>query len=748
MQNAPSAPLQVVPVSKQSSGFLKQFLAPVVVAVGLVAGIVCALLIWSTGEINHIAEDRQRQVVQTVITQNIARIAHDQEASTVWDDAVRAVHSRHPDQEWLDNNLGIWFHSYYGHDDVYLVDPENRPIYAMHEGKRMAPEQFSGLRPQALPLIDELRAKMRRGSRDDIGPTVLTPGATDLAVVEGRPSIISVKPIVSDTGRMPQAPGSEYVHVSVRHLDGAFLADLARQYLFEGARFSWTPQHLPGESLDVLRTRSGDTLGYVIWQPFAPGTRVMSDLAPALGTALVAVALIVALLLIRIRRALMALKASEAQAQHLAFHDTLTGLANRALFEDRLDHALAAVRRGGPPVALFYLDLDRFKSVNDTLGHPAGDLLIREVAQRLRNVTRDTDTVARLGGDEFAIIQADGATTAAAEVLCLRLVEAISEPFDLDGVRVSVGVSIGVAIAPAHGVDRIELSRKADIALYEAKANGRGRYVLFTEAMDVTVKRRQAIEHDLREALSEGGQLELYYQPVYDARTNEPVNAEALVRWRHPVQGMMSPVTFIPIAEECGLIEALGEWVLREACIAARDCGIPAISVNVSAVQLRNLAFADRVRTIIDATGLEPSRLELEITETSFVQNEVVCQHNIATLRGQGIRIALDDFGTGYSSFNHLRDFEVDRLKVDRSFVAAIDPRQGGSAIIRAIVDLANARGIAVTAEGVETSEQAQWLAEIGCGTLQGYLLSRPMPRALIEGLFDLAPPLLSAQNA
>lgn len=735
-------------MSNQSKAFLLHFLLPVVATVAIVAGLVGALLIWSTSEVDGVAVERQRQVAQTVIAQSVGRIAHEQEASTVWDDAVQVVRSKDPDEEWLDNNLGIWFHTYYSHDLIYIVDPQNRPIYAMREGKRVERADLAGMREQAQPLIDELRQKMPADVATRGRFKMQTPGASDIMVVNGRPSIISAKPIVSETGRFPQKPGSEYVHISVRYLDGTFLADIARLYLFDGARFSWSSQHAPDESIDPLRARDGHVVGYVIWRSFSPGSRVMADLAPMLGLALFAVALIVALLLFRVSRTLRALKASEAQAQHLAFHDTLTGLANRALFEDRLDHTLAIVRRGGAATALFYLDLDRFKTVNDTLGHPAGDMLIRDVAARLKAVTRETDTVARLGGDEFAIIQADGATPASAEVLCLRLVEAINEPFDLEGVRVSVGVSIGVALAPVHGVDRIELSRKADIALYEAKANGRGRYVLFAEAMDATVKHRQAIERGLREALRSGGQLELHYQPIHDARTCVPFGAEALVRWRHPEQGMLSPVTFIPIAEECGLIETLGEWVLREACIAARQSEIPIISVNVSAVQLRNQAFADTVRNIIDATGLEPHRLEIEITETSFVENELVCQRNIMALRSQGVRIALDDFGTGYSSLNHLRNFDVDRLKVDRSFVAAIDMRQNGSAIIQAIVGLANARGIAVTAEGVETREQAQWLADIGCGALQGYLLSRPMPLSLLRGMFAAHPPSLASVAA
>ncbi|WP_380873555.1 bifunctional diguanylate cyclase/phosphodiesterase [Sphingomonas sp. DBB INV C78] len=723
---------------KLTSGFLRQFLLPVAAAVTLIAGIVVVPLSWSTHEIDQIAEARQRQIFTAVLDQNITGISKDQEASTVWDDAVVAVRRPHPDLVWFDNNLGVWFNRYYGHDDVIVLNPDNEPIYVMREGKRAALADFEALRARALPLIAKVRAGARRGLRSASGPIAPPAGASDITIVDGRPSIISVKPIVTETGRYPQVAGREFLHISVRHLDGGFLRELAGQYGFSGARFAWTLDGADGLSNAPLRTRRGETIGYVLWEPFSPGTRVMARLTPGLTAALAFIGIIVALLLVRIRRTLVALRASEAHAQHLAFHDTLTGLANRALFQDRLDHALAAVRRGGPAVALFYLDLDRFKAVNDTLGHAAGDQLIRQVAGRLKAATRESDTVVRLGGDEFAIILSGGVSEALAEMLCLRLVETIGEPFDLDGTRVNVGVSIGVAIAPAHAVDRIELSRKADIALYEAKALGRGRHVLFTNAMDATLQRRREIENDLRVAIAAGDQFDLYYQPVHDARTRAATGVEALIRWRHPVYGLMSPATFIPIAEDSGMIELIGDWVLREACSAARNWSLDTLCINVSAVQLRNPDLAKRVLATIAASGMDPRRIELEITETSFVENAAACERNIALLRAQGVRIALDDFGTGYSSFNHLRDFAVDRIKVDRSFVAGIDRREGGSAIIRAIVGLAAARGIAVTAEGVETEAQAEWLTAVGCGSLQGYLLSLPAPRPTIDRQFGL----------
>jgi diguanylate cyclase (GGDEF)-like protein len=400
-----------------------------------------------------------------------------------------------------------------------------------------------------------------------------------------------------------------------------------------------------------------------------------------------------------------------------------------------LPRALADARGSTRSVALLYFDLDRFKNVNDSLGHPAGDALICAMGRRLSDATRATDLVARIGGDEFAIIQSDVASPAEAEILCMRIVEAVNEPFDLLGTRLNIGVSIGVAIAPFDATDRTELARKADIALYEAKAAGRGRYVFFAEAMDATIRHRQEVERDLRAALLAGDQFDLVYQPVYAAQTLRIAGAEALVRWRHPHNGVMPPSTFVPIAEATGLIEPLGEWVLEQACRTAVGWPIHSVSVNVSAVQLRNERFADRVLAILARTGLAPERLELEITETSFLDDAAHCRANIAALRDKGIEIALDDFGTGYSSFSHLREFEVDRIKIDQSFVHGIDMDNGGSPIIQAIVDLARASGMQVTAEGVETAEQRRFLARAGCNLLQGYLLSMPVTAAELGDL-------------
>ena len=319
----------------------------------------------------------------------------------------------------------------------------------------------------------------------------------------------------------------------------------------------------------------------------------------------------------------------------------------------------------------------------------------------------------------------------------MRIMEAMSEPFQLAGNKVSVGMSIGVALAPADADDRTELARKADIALYQAKADGRGRYLFFAEEMDASIRHREQVERDLRAALASGDQFELVYQPLYGAQSQRVYGAEALIRWHHPELGLLAPSMFVPIAETTGLIEPLGEWVLEQACLAAKRWPGQTVAVNVSAVQLRNPDFAERVLEIVGATGLDPERLELEITETSFIESAAACQPNLARLREKGIRIALDDFGTGYSSFSHLRDFQIDRIKIDQSFVQGIDRSEGG-AIIQAIVDLARASGMQVTAEGVETPEQNWFVTRAGCNALQGYLLSTPVSAGRFDAMLGV----------
>lgn len=744
------APLATNPQENGRSPFLMRIALPAIAAVVALALLLIAVVLFAAGQTNSLAGDQQENVVRTLIKQRIADVAYEQEGVTIWDDAVRQVRAAQLDGAWLDDNLGVWMQTYYGHEEVYILDDGDRPIYAMRDHARRTPGIYDNrLHATAAPLVAALRARLRGPWLKDSASRMRSPGSVDLAIVGGHPAIVSVKPILSDSVALRQEPGKEYLHVSVRRLDGSLPATLANEYHLEEARFAaampapgWSPRRAA-----PLANAAGKTIGYLVWHPFSPGALMARRIAPYAIIALLAVLAMVVWLLQRIQRGTLALEASQARAEHLAFHDPLTGLSNRALFDERLARALLEAQRSGASIALLYFDLDRFKTVNDTFGHPMGDELIATVARRLLEATRATDVVARIGGDEFAIIQMDVKSAPETEVLCMRIVEAIDEPFLLAGNQVNVGVSIGVAFAPGDASCRTELARKADIALYEAKASGRGRYVFFAEHMDANIRQRREIECDLRAAIEAKDQFEVAYQPLYAAQSQDICGAEALLRWNHPSWGTMSPAAFIPIAEATGTIEAIGEWVLERACRDAVRLGLPLISVNVSAVQLRNDAFAARVLAIVAHCALDPSSLELEITETSFLESPAVCRANLANLRSKGVKIALDDFGTGYSSFSHLRHFDVDRIKIDRSFVNGIDIRQGGSAIIRAIVDLAKASGMQVTAEGVETEEQRHFLTKVGCTTLQGYLLSRPMSVGHFAALLNAPRPVAPQEH-
>jgi diguanylate cyclase (GGDEF)-like protein len=429
---------------------------------------------------------------------------------------------------------------------------------------------------------------------------------------------------------------------------------------------------------------------------------------------------------------------NEKRIEYMAHHDALTGLPNRLLFHTRLEEALARARRG-ERFSLLYLDLDRFKAINDTLGHPAGDTLLQEVTKRLLAEVREADTVARLGGDEFAILQAAVDQAPQAALLAQRLVAALCAPYQVSGHHVDIGVSIGIAIAYGESETPDTLLKNADLALYRAKLDGRGTWRFFEPEMDAQMQIRRKLELDLRQAL-EAEQFEMYYQPVVSLRHGRIIGLEALLRWQHPEDGLISPSQFIPLAEEIGLIGPIGEWVLRRACADAAGWAKDVeVAVNISAVQFRAGPWlVDMVDDVLQSTGLPAARLEVEITETAMFQDT---EETLATLRGLkalGAKIALDDFGTGYSSLSHLRRFPFDRVKIDRSFVQFLGKIESDSAaIVRAVIGLCASLGVAVTAEGVETREQLDWLRAEGSVDAQGFLLARPVPAAAVPAVIE-----------
>ena len=427
---------------------------------------------------------------------------------------------------------------------------------------------------------------------------------------------------------------------------------------------------------------------------------------------------------------------AQAQITHMARHDALTNLPNRTLFREQLEQALRLAKRDDK-LAVLCLDLDHFKDINDSLGHPIGDALLMEVGRRLISCISEGDTVARLGGDEFAIVQRCGTNEANPAVsLASRIVEEISAPYDIGGHQLVIGVSVGISLAPDDGRNPDELLKKADLALYRAKADGRCTYRFFEAGMDARAQARRLLELDMRAALPRG-EFEMHYQPIRDVAAEKIVACEALVRWRHPMRGLIPPVNFIPLAEETGLIIEIGEWVLRTACRDAAawpdDIGV---AVNLSPVQFKNPNLVSQVMDALAQSGLPALRLELEITESVLLQNSEATLATLHALRGDGVRISLDDFGTGYSSLSYLRSFPFDKIKIDRSFVEDVTSREDSLAIVRAVAGLGRSLGIATTAEGVETPAQLDVLRREGCTQAQGYLFSKPRPVSEIVKLF------------
>ncbi len=418
---------------------------------------------------------------------------------------------------------------------------------------------------------------------------------------------------------------------------------------------------------------------------------------------------------------------AEAKVAHMTYHDGLTDLPNRLLLGERIEDALVRAGHNGQ-VAILCLDLDHFKDVNDTLGHPLGDALLQAVAGRLAACVRDGDTVARLGGDEFAIVQVGAEQPQGARTLAERIIETVSEPYQLQGHQVVIGVSVGIALAPADGADATGLSKAADMALHRAKDDGRGIYRFYERAMDAEMQARRALELDLREAIDKA-QFELFYQPQFNLETSAISGFEALLRWSHPQRGLVQPDAFIALAEEAGLIVPIGDWVLRQACRDAMKWPSPVkVAVNLSPAQFRSVHLMQTVISALAGSGLAANRLELEITESTLLADSESTLATLHHLRAMGVRISMDDFGTGYSSLSYLQSFPFDKIKIDRRFITDINTDDSSLAIIRAVTGMCESLGIVTTAEGVETREQFDRVKTEGCTEVQGFLTGRPMP--------------------
>ncbi len=708
--------------------FLREVLVPLVAILLLTFVGAGAALFVGTSLTNTEARHQQQRMIEASFSQSLNEHLRQLHSLSRWGPFEQHLEEGNSSR-WLDENIGLWLYEMFGHQLILVLDQQNQIVRVWREGQPVSA-------PEDDPLIGEVLQStlVNDPARQD---------NADYARVTNRAAALAVGNIQRESNALPR-----FRLVSLKFLDDGYLAGLAERNQLQGLHFSdGTPQPGTGARY-LLIAQVGEAVGYLNWIPSRPGAQMLRTIGPSTGLAVLAISLLCLYMVrrlwnssVNLSQSMLRLGASEAQAQHLAFHDVLTGLPNRALVEDRLTQALALATRHDQRVALLLIDLDRFKTINDTHGHHAGDELIIAVAQRLSRIVRASDTVGRIGGDEFIVVMPDVDNIGQVHSLAQRIIDELSEPFTLFGSDVWSGASIGLALAPKDGVDRLELMRKADIALYEAKSGGRGTYRQFERAMDESVRTRQTIAADLRTALHTHQGLEVWYQPLMDIGGQQMVGIEALLRWHHPARGLIAPGEFIAIAEETGLIIPLGEWVLAEACITQQRFPELLVAVNVSPVQFRSTGFVERVMAIVSQNGGDPKRLELEITEGVLIEDEREARAIIVELRDAGFRIALDDFGTGYSSLNYLSNFPVDKIKIDRSFTQSLGVAENSVAIVESVVKLGHAMGLMVTAEGVETPGQMSALADAGCNQLQGYLFSQAVPADQLAALMKTIAP-------
>jgi len=690
--------------------FMRSVVAPVV-AVVLFALIGCGFTAyWVTVQSNAKAQEKQQQVIENIFAQHLVDFTLQHKNLLNGPDLISQLAKP--------TEFGSWLFHLVGDNEMYLLDAEQRPVVSWLEGKLTPVSSYDALSPSLSHWLL---------------PTASPALIHDFIRLRGRVAEVVI-------GTLPDNFGRRLVFI--RYLHYSFIDFLEHRGVVSHFRFTPSVPDQPNSAGFLLTSASGIPVSSVSWIPMRPGSQMLMVTGPLIAVAILSITLMCIIMTrrlwhssLKLSSSMRRLAASEAHAQHLARHDVLTGLPNRAWIEEQLNVRLHQLPLKRGKLALLLLDLDRFKMINDTYGHHTGDDLIVEIGQRLSSLLPVQDAVGRLGGDEFVVMIGDVEDDQQVAELCQKIITRLAEPMTLRGHTLWVGVSIGVALSPRHGLERLELMRKADISLYAAKAEGRGRYCLFVPAMDEALQKRQRLAQQLHLALENETGLMQWYQPIMDVSGQKIIAVEALLRWQHSQLGNISPAEFVPIAEETGLIIALGEWVLEQACKLAITCPKLIVAVNVSPLQFLAPGFIDNLMAIMTRHGINPQQIELEITEGVLLENEQHALKTIKTLRAAGFCIALDDFGTGYSSLSYLVQFPVDTIKIDRAFTQSLGVRENSATIVESVIKLGHSLGITVTAEGVETEEQRLMLASAGCDRLQGFLLSKPQPAEQLHAL-------------
>jgi diguanylate cyclase (GGDEF)-like protein len=711
----------------------------VIVAVAIVCIVVAVLS--SAQRADEVAVEREQQLLTSAITTHGVRVLREVESVASSQAAVQNIRTQF-DAAWVERRVGSWLLTFFEHDYVFIVDGEDKLTYSLIGRHAADPAWFESIKPDVAPLLDYLhgRGEALRGAIEDPGQPAPSSEAlthSRAALIHsfhGRPAIVAAVAVGPNTTPNEAAP----VILSVKFIDRDVLADVAEQLRLDHLRIIGDKPLPAGDFAYTLADADGHPIARFAWTPKQPGAEIVNNVVPFIAVALAGFALLAAFVLGYMRRTAAAIAAGENRLRHLAMHDPLCGLPNRIYFGERLEAVIDSVKNGGEPAAVFYIDLDHFKEVNDTLGHPAGDELIRNVTLRLSRALRENDLVARLGGDEFAVISDIGFDQAKTMEIAQRIISALCAPYAINKQSIVIGASIGIAIIDENCAGSADIMRYADMALYRAKNEGRNRACLYDTVMDADLSSRKLLESDLRHAI-ETDELKLRYQPLVNNSGEVVVGVEALCRWPHPQRGDIPPSEFIPVAEHSGLIIELGEWVLRRACIDGKAWPKLTVAVNVSPLQFRRADFVQTVERILAETGFDPTKLELELTESTLIGNVDTAEAAMRKLKAMGVRLALDDFGTGYSSLLYLRRFPFDKLKIDRSFVLSIEKASDAAAIVHAIVSLGRGLGMKVTAEGVETADQQLFLRAAGVHSMQGYRFGKAVAPAEITARLQSA---------
>lgn len=720
---------------KTITKFVTRTGASIASAVIITLFVAAVLVLVTTEQVNMRSSERERARFLTAIETELTAIKTEM-AMIGSGRSDREFSTHKPSEETIDRDFVNHLWPYFGFSSAYLVDAEGRVLLGQEHGHLADQPSYDAIKPLVGRLVGEAVNNHERLAVQK-RPYLLSPGhelelATSALKYDGQ-RVVAV--VAMPLRRVAVTRFSPYtmplVAVGVKEFNASYFANMAtRQGL---GSFDIVSKLGPGKHDSIaLKDSAGNVSAHLRWTPERPGDKLFRDAVMIIGFSIIFIAALCIWIFSRLRGVTSEIARREEMIDKIAAYDDLSGLHNRRSFEIQMTDRLERLTLSKGSLALFLLDLDKFKPVNDLHGHRVGDELIRAVARRLRGLVGGADCVARLGGDEFAIIQSDITKPADAAYLGQRILDAIREPFEINDVEVLIGVSIGIAVFPDDTTDREALIRMADTALYQAKNEGRNRFCFFEREMDRSLQMNRIVADDLRNAI-ENDDLVLHYQPQISADGQSILGVEALVRWQHPIHGMIPPNDFISIAEQRGLIMPLSQWVLRRACLDLQRWPELQLAVNVSPIDFRNPEFVSNVSAILTETGFDPGRLELELTEGVVVEDADSAEKAMMELRGLGVSLALDDFGTGYSSLIYLRRFAFDKIKIDRSFLEYMETTGESAILVHSVVHLGRALGLRVCAEGVETAEQHRFLQAVGCHELQGYFFSRPIPADALD---------------